>query len=231
MIELPSWGRQLLSLFSRRSFEKWAGMSLQTALQLKQIQSSLRESWVIGGERYYGSERNAQKKKMTAFAHAAQPLAEVSIAHPQSNSEEESPHVNAFSSRLLEPLSEEMRVKGWAYSADRPANSATVLDDLFKPQSDRSNFSKNSWNMLGSEELHAPGKYFASRPHRHNELAILSDELGNGVNSNIPLPPASENLKRAIERALSLATAAAESQSQKSMAKKKHLYLAPWPKQ
>jgi hypothetical protein len=221
MMELPPWGRQLLSLFSRSSFEKWAGMSLQTALQLKQIQFSLRDSWTLGQERYYGSMRNTYNRKASDFARAVQPMVESATGKAEEYSQEEqaaglSVNQSSPASGMYSP---EDRVKGWSQSFDDAGESSSVRDVHLKLNSGKSEVANNSFESLLDTEIQPLEKLFASKPHRQNELSTDACKAEFSV---------SENLKMAIERALSLASAAS-SQTQTGN-KKKYLYLAPWPK-
>jgi len=237
MIELPSWGRQLLSFFSKSSFEQWAGMSLQTALQLKQIQHSLRESWVLGQERHYGSTRNSFNRKVSGLAQSSRPLLEASIeqALRERKTQSSSPGLqvdlktnqgagrNQLFYNALAPYpvtygQSATLAKSSSKEESPDLASPTVMDGLLRLQSELKGSIESRLEILGETQ----DKYFASKPNLSHELpsqyytATAAVELA-----------ASENLKKAIERALSQASVVA--QSRKS--KKKYLYLASWPKQ
>jgi hypothetical protein len=212
-------------------------MSLQTALQVKQIQHSLRESWVLGQERHYGSTRNSFNRKISGLAQSSRPLLEASIEQ-------------ALRERKIQSSSPDLQVAFKAnpdegrnqlfYNAPAPypvtygqsaalakispkeksqdLHSATVMDGLLQLQSERNGSTESRLEILGEPQ----DKYFASKPNLPHELP------SQYYTATAPVElAASENLKKAIERALGQASVVA--QSRKS--KKKYLYLAPWPKQ
>jgi len=156
MIELPSWGRQLLSFFSKSSFEQWAGMSLQTALQIKQIQHSLRESWVLGQERHYGSTRNNFNRKLSEAAQSTPPVLEANIRQAQSERKTQTPFQANRDAKGTQPFYNAPTPYPLGYSQSarfsksppgqesQDFSSSTVMDDLLQLHSERNAFAEKN---------------------------------------------------------------------------------------
>jgi len=236
-----------MSFFSKSRFEQWAGMSLQTALQVKQIQHSLRESWVLGQERHYGSTRNSFNHKVSGLAKSSffHPLVEAATEQALRELKTQSSSDSKIASKAKRDTLQNQLFHNapvpypvtYGQSAASAKNapieelqelpSPTVMEGLLQLHSERNNLPKSSLESLGAAVAQPQDKSFASKPNLPHELP------SQYYTATAPIDlAASENLKKAIERALSQASVVAESRTdKKSTSKKKYLYLAPWPKQ